>query len=117
MLKRAIFSLFITHLTIAGAPDTAWPERPITLIVPFAAGGAVDNVARTLALRLNEQLDQPVLVENRVGAGRLIGANVVANAAADGYTLLMATQSTLMVAPLLIRPDIIDPTRSFQVSA
>lgn len=91
----------------------AWPTRQISIVVPFAAGGGVDNVARTLAAQLSEELHQTVLVENRVGAGGLIGTRYVAGAAPDGYTLLMGTQTTLAVAPLLNRGALIDPLKAF----
>ena len=66
-----------------------YPIRPITLVVPIAPGGAVDGAARILSEKLQEKLQQPVVVENRPGAGSLIGTSVVAKAAADGYTLLL----------------------------
>jgi tripartite-type tricarboxylate transporter receptor subunit TctC len=72
---------------IAGAQT--YPSRPITLVVPIAAGGAVDTAARIIAEKLQEKLRQSVVVENRPGAGSLIGTNFVAKAAPDGYTLLL----------------------------
>ncbi len=81
------------------AQAQAFPQRPITLVVPFAPGGAVDNSARAVADRLGAVLGQTVVVENRAGAGGAIGTAMVARAPADGYTLVVASQSTHVVGP------------------
>ena len=67
-----------------------WPSRPVRIVVPYPAGGAVDIVTRALADRLSAQWRQPVVVENKAGAGGLIGADAVSKATPDGYTLVMA---------------------------
>ncbi|AMD47158.1 hypothetical protein BTL50_11525 [Bordetella holmesii] len=115
MLKRSFLSsaLFVGALGMTSTAAAAWPQRQVTLIVPFAAGGAVDSVARALAARMSEGLGQTVVVENRTGASGMIGADYVAKSKPDGYTLLMGTQSTLAVGPLLMRPDNADPSQSF----
>lgn len=77
----------------------AYPSRPITLVVPFAPGGAVDISARAVADRLGKVLGQTVIVENRAGAGGAIGSALVAKAPADGYTLVVTSQSTHVVGP------------------
>ncbi len=90
-----------------------WPSRPITLVVPFAPGGGVDNVARALAAQMAEGMQHAVVVENRVGAGGIVGAKYVANSAPDGHTLLMGTQTTLAVVPLLNKSAAFNPLSAF----
>ena len=79
----------------------SYPNKPIKLIVPFAAGGSTDVVARVLAEGLRNTLGQPVVVDNRAGAGGLLGTEAVAQSPADGYTVGMATVSTMTINPLL----------------
>src|SRR5215470_13275309 len=84
------FTIAAAILTVAQiASAQPYPARPVTLIVPIAAGGAVDTAARIIAEKLQEKLQEPVVVENRPGAGSLIGTNFVAKAAPNGYTLLL----------------------------
>lgn len=80
----------------------AFPERAVTLIAPFPAGGAADVIARLLARQLETQLGKPVVVENKSGAGSVIGASYVANAKPDGYTLLLGSNSTFVLNPALM---------------
>ena len=87
---------------LPGAAMAAYPDKPIRLVVPFAAGGAVDAVARTVAARLTDTLNQRVIVENRAGASGTIGAEAVARSPADGYTLLL-TASTVVVNPFIMK--------------
>ncbi len=91
----------------------AYPDRPVKLIVPFPAGGATDLMARSLAQGLGEELGQTVVVENRGGAGGAIGAEAVATAAPDGYTLLYSTMGVLTINPSLYPKLRYDPQRSF----
>lgn len=81
------------------AQAQGYPNRPITLVVPFAPGGAVDISARAIADRLGKVLGQTVIIENRAGAGGAIGSSMVARAPADGYTLVVTSQSTHVVGP------------------
>ena len=90
----------------------SWPARPVKMVVPFPAGGPTDVMTRVLAEKLTTALGQPVVVENKPGAGGTIGADFVAKSAPDGYTLVMATGSTHSVAPYLTKVPY-DPQRDF----
>jgi tripartite-type tricarboxylate transporter receptor subunit TctC len=91
---RACAAVLLPWLAcLAAAPAQAWPERQITIVVPFPAGGLTDVAARHYAQGLQEELKQPVVVENRVGAGGIIGTEYVAKAKPDGYTLLVNSPS------------------------
>jgi tripartite-type tricarboxylate transporter receptor subunit TctC len=85
------------------AQTTAWPQRPIRIIVPYPASGSTDILGRFLAQRISARLEQTVLVENRGGASGTIGSDAVAKAAPDGYTLLFTSGGPLAVAPSLLR--------------
>jgi tripartite-type tricarboxylate transporter receptor subunit TctC len=100
-------------LTEGRAQPAKYPDRPIKIVVGFAPGGGTDVAARVLAQKLTEGLGQSVLVENRPGASGMIGAEAVAKAPPDGYTLMMGTQTTLAVAPNLYRKFGLDPTKEF----
>lgn len=93
--------------------QTAWPAKPIRMIVGFAAGGSTDVTARIIAQALSDRLGQPVIVENRGGAGGNIGADAVAKADPDGYTLLMATSSTFAANPNLYKSLPFDVRKDF----
>ena len=92
MASLALGTVAITAVQAQG-PTTNWPERPITLIVPFPPGGVADTVARPVAEALARELKQPVVVENKAGAGGALGIGQAAKAAADGYTLLLSLSS------------------------
>lgn len=98
---------------IAQVAAQSYPNKPVRLIVPFPPGGGTDLVARSLAQRLTESLGQQVVVENRAGAGGTIGAEVVARAAPDGYTLLMGTPGALTINPNLRARMPYDAARDF----
>jgi hypothetical protein len=99
--RAAIGSLLV--LLGGGASAQDWPNRAIRLVVPYPAGGAVDIVARALAEKLSLALAQTVVVDNKAGAGGLIGADAVAKAAPDGYTWVMGTVSSHAIAPAVYR--------------
>ena len=93
--------------------EDVYPSRPVRIVVSFAAGGPTDAVARILGAKLGELFGQQFLVENKTGAGGNIGADLVAKAAPDGYTLLMATVSTHAINPGLYKKMPYDPIRDF----
>lgn len=96
----AVLSLAWLACTVPATAAADFPDRPMRIIVPFAAGGATDVIARTVAQAMGEQLKQPVVVENKAGANGNIGAVTAARAQPDGYTLLMATSSHAINATL-----------------
>jgi tripartite-type tricarboxylate transporter receptor subunit TctC len=91
-----------------------WPTRPVHLVVPYAAGGPVDVSARLLAARLQAELGQPVVVDNKPGAGGNLGADFVAKSAPDGYTLVMGAIATHAINPTLYPKIPYDPLRDFR---
>lgn len=100
---------------VAGAHAADYPERPIRVIVPFAPGGSTDIIARIVTQRMAQELGQPMVVENKGGAGGAIGAAEAARAAPDGYTLSIATVSTMAVNPACRPNDLpYDPLKDFQ---
>jgi len=100
-ILRAVAVCLAGLASLALADTTQWPNKPITLVVPFTPGGGNDNVARLISPALGEALGQSVVIDNRPGAGGTIGATAVANAAPDGYTLLICSTGNLTVAPAL----------------
>lgn len=90
-----------------------YPARPVKLVVAYPPGGAVDQVARLLAEKLSASLGQPVVVDNRAGAGGLVGSDAVAKGANDGYTLLLGTVSSHAIAPAVYRKMPYDPVTDF----
>ena len=111
-MRSALGALLLAALA-APAFAQQYPSKPIRVIVPFAAGGNVDITARLVAPGLGEALGQPIVVENKPGAGGTIGADLVAKSAPDGYTLLMGSNSTFSVAPSLYPKNPYHPVSDF----
>jgi len=107
-------SVFVSlAIAAAGALAQGYPQKPIQLVVPFPPGGATDTVGRLVAQKLATRLGQPVTVDNRAGAGTVIGAGFVAKAPPDGYTLLISSGSTFTINPAINPRLPYDPVRSF----
>lgn len=112
MLFRIV--TLLTMLTaVLGAAAQGYPTKPVRLVVADAAGGAPDQLARILSQRLSESLGQQMIVENRPGAGGAIGADLVARAPADGYSLLLTTTAIYAILPSLKKDLPYDPVRDF----
>ncbi|MBM3409883.1 MAG: tripartite tricarboxylate transporter substrate binding protein, partial [Betaproteobacteria bacterium] len=107
MSAAALLSIGLTAMAPAAAQD--YPNRPIRMVTPIAAGGMTDVVSRVVGARLAERLGQPVVIENRAGAGGGIGTEAVARAAPDGYTLLFAYPGPIVVNPSLLKSLSYDP--------
>jgi len=104
-------------LAQGGASPGAWPDRPITLVVPFAAGGPVDTIARVMAARMSELLGQQMVIENVGGAGGMTGTTRVAKAAPDGYTVLLSGSAVLAQNPTFHKKSPYDPVADFEHAA
>lgn len=98
---------------VAPAQPAPYPSKPIRLIVPYPAGGAVDTVARIVSVKLADVLGQSIVVDNRPGGGTLLGAGLAARSAPDGYTLVMGSLASHSTGPLLIKDPPYDPVKDF----
>jgi tripartite-type tricarboxylate transporter receptor subunit TctC len=110
-MKRTFAALAI-GLALTGQA-LAWPTKPVTVVVPFPAGGSTDTLARAIAPKLNEKFGQPFVVDNKPGATGTIGATFVKRAAPDGHTLLVTSLGPLVIAPHLIKNVPYDATKDF----
>lgn len=117
MRKQLSIFVAVVLATAFGVPTVAqdiYPNKPITVIVPQAAGGANDLIARVIAQKLSEQLGKNLIVENRVGAGGNIGTVLAANAKPDGYTLMLTADSSMVINPALYKSTGFDPIKDFE---
>ncbi len=112
-LIAALWPAAAVAQTPATAPGQAYPVRTVRIIAPFPPGGGTDLFARAVAQKLTGAWGQQVIVDNRSGAGGMIGSDMVARAAADGYTLLITSSSTHSIAPHFARKPLYDPLRDF----
>ena len=110
----AVSSLAAAAMAPAISRAQTWPGQPLRLVVTFPPGGASDIVARLIAPALAEKLGQSVVVDNRPGGASTIGAVHVANAEANGYTLLMSNSAPMLIAPALMDKPLYDPVKSFR---
>jgi tripartite-type tricarboxylate transporter receptor subunit TctC len=115
-MVRMIVAAALAFLCGAGGPASAedWPARPVTLVVPYAAGGPVDTLARILAARLSEILGQQIVIENVGGAGGMTGANRAAKAAPDGYTVLLSGSAVLALNQTLYKKPLYNAVTDFE---
>ena len=111
IVSAAILIALLASSTVAGASD--YPTRPITAVVPFAAGGPSDIVMRVVGQRLSTALGQPIVVDNRGGAGGRVGAEYGARAPANGYTVTLANSATHGILPVTVRALTYDPLKDF----
>jgi tripartite-type tricarboxylate transporter receptor subunit TctC len=115
MLTRVLnAAIILVAGTTTLASQTAYPSRPITMVVAFAAGGSTDLIARVLAQRMGSVLGQTVIVENKGGADGAIGTAAVTRAAPDGYTVILSTTSTHVINPLLYKNIAYNPSTDFE---
>ena len=113
-LRLAVCFLMAAFAVMEGnAVAQSWPARPIRFVVPLPPGGGADLVARTIGEKLNRSLGQQVIIDNRPGGGTVIGADLVAHAAPDGYTMLLGTATTHAINTSLVKKLPYDPVRDF----
>lgn len=106
-----LFATLMMFLPAAGVPAADWPDKPVRMIVPFGAGATADIMARIVGEKLSQAIGQPVIVDNRTGAGGNVGAAVVARSDPDGYTLLLSGSPTHSVGPHLFKKLSYDPMK------
>ena len=112
---KSVSSLLCLSMAVASlAWAQAYPNKPVRLIVPFAPGGGTDVMARQLGQELAKKLEQSVLIDNRGGAGGMVGMEAVAHAAPDGYTLLLGQVGQLAINPALYPKTGYDPVRDYE---
>ncbi|WP_414710364.1 Bug family tripartite tricarboxylate transporter substrate binding protein [Roseateles sp.] len=112
-LKAGVALALLSALPMTAALAQTWPARPVTLLVPFPPGGSTDMVARTLGVKLQEKLGGTFVVDNKAGAGGMIGAAAAKRAAPDGYTLFVSSLGPFVIGPHLTKTAGYDPIKDF----
>jgi tripartite-type tricarboxylate transporter receptor subunit TctC len=105
------FALFLTAVSVAA--QDAYPSRPIRLVVPYGPGGVSDITGRIVAQKMGELIGQPMVVENRAGAGGMLGTGAVAQSAPDGYTIVLSSLSAYAIGPRMVKAPPYDPVKDF----
>ena len=113
-MKKTIAAL-LAGLVVAAGAQAAYPDKPVTIIVPFPPGGSTDQIARFMTPKMSEKLGQPVVVENKPGATGAIGAAQVKRSVPDGYTLLCASIGVWVANPFLQKNLAYDPAKDFDL--
>jgi tripartite-type tricarboxylate transporter receptor subunit TctC len=110
---KKLLTTFAVALAAATGAHAAWPDKPVTLLVPFPAGGSTDSIARAVGPKLQEKLGGTFIVDNKAGAGGTVGAAAVKRAPADGYTIFVTSLGPLVIGPHLIKNLGYDPLKDF----
>jgi tripartite-type tricarboxylate transporter receptor subunit TctC len=113
MNRRLLIAATLALLSVTQAAHAAWPEKPVRIVVTFAAGGASDIVARAISEPLAKALGQPVVVDNKPGAGGTIGGLDVVRSAPDGYTLMLSNSTPTSIGPFTVPTPPYDPVKQF----
>jgi tripartite-type tricarboxylate transporter receptor subunit TctC len=112
-MRKTLFAVWLLWFAGWAAAQDAFPSRPLTIVVPTGPSGQTDVFARLIAEQLRQRLNQPVVVENRPGAGGSLAGRYLAGRPADGYTLMYGSMSTIIIAPHLQKPLAYDSTKAF----
>jgi len=111
--RIALTAVFATACSVGSPLAHDYPSRPIRIIVPYAPGGGADTVARIVARRVSDTIGQPLVIENRTGAGSILGTDAVAKAEPDGYTLLLGQSGPISINPAVYKDLRYDPVKDF----
>ena len=114
-MKKSLTAFAIALVAVTGVQAQTWPSKPVTLVVPFPAGGSTDSIARAIGPKLTAAYGQQFVVDNKAGATGTIGAVFVKRAAPDGYTFLVTSLGPLVIVPHLIKPMQYDALKDFDV--